>query len=916
MVPPRLTLLSALTAALVATLVALVMGACSPAVPRTEVPPPPPPTEPATALPAPRDDGHLPALAVPLHYALAFDIDPNAPTFSGSTRIDVELPEKTSHVVLSAHALKITDAHALLGNVKRAAKASMRAAHGAKGSVPEELVLTFDPPLPPGRATLVLDYTGSFDEGLSGLYRVQDDGRWYAFTQFEAADARKAFPCFDEPGFKVSFDVSVDVPKTMLAVANTPELTREDAGAKTRFRFAPTQPLPTYLVALAVGELEIRELARTTKPPVRLITTKGKTAMGALGLEATAGLVDALSGWFGIPYPYEKLDIVAVPEFAAGAMENAGLLTFREELLLLDPARASVRARRVQALVVAHELAHQWFGNLVTAAWWDDLWLNEGFATWMESRIVDIWKPAYGAGIDAVSSRLGVMDEDALASARAVRQPVITTSDADEAFDGITYEKGGAILATIEHWVGEDVFQRGVRMYISENAFKSVHADRLFSALDRASGKDVTQMASTFLDRPGVPEVSGKVECDRGSRWHVEVAQEPWRPLGSKVPESTDRAWTVPVCALAQGEKKPQCAVLAQGAPSMLAGRGCPAWIHPGSENAYYRFALPEGDLMKLAAGRKELDVSQRLSLLSNAWAGVRSGKLKPGVMLKLLPLFDDEPARQVVEQVTAILGGMSLLLVEDEARPAFRKFSLARLAKRKKDLGWLPRKDEATGSGDEAMLRRTVFAAMGDIAEDEVTLREAEEHATHWLADPTSVDADTAAVALDLATRRAGPDRFTALLTAQHNAKTREDRILALRALSGFDDVALVRRALDTTLQDEIRQQDMRYVFVSAFSRRTMRLATEAWVREHWEQLRKKLPGTLGSGLVGAAGIACTKTELAERTAFYTPRAEAMEGGTRPLAEALEAASLCVELRASGASSLTRELLNGEKKK
>jgi aminopeptidase N len=705
----------------------------------------------------------------------------------------------------------------------------------------------------------------------------------------------------------------------MLAVANTPEVGRDakaDAGIeKTTFRFAETPPLPTYLVALAVGDLEIRELARTTKPPIRLITVKGKTGQGALGLEATSGLVDALATWFGIPYPYAKLDIVAVPEFGAGAMENAGLITFREELLLLDPARASVRSRRSQALVVAHELAHQWFGDLVTAAWWDDLWLNEGFATWMEWRIVDQWKPSFGAKNDAVVDQLGVMDVDALASARAVRQPVVSTSDADEAFDGITYEKGAAVLSTIERWIGEETFQRGVRDYLTANAFKSVHADRLFSALDHASGKDVSQMAATYLDRAGVPEVTAHMECDRGSRWHIELGQEPWRPLGSKVPDDQERAWTIPVCVLAQGEKKSQCADLAYGAPSIVAGRKCPTWVHPNAEGSYYRFALSEAEMTKLAQARAQLDVPARISLLSNAWATVRSGKLKPAVMLKLLPLFDDDPARQVVEQVAAILASMSVVLVEEEARPAFRKFAAARLAKRKKDLGWLPKKEEAGGSGDEAILRRTVYFAMGDIAEDEATLREADELGSKWLADPTSVDSDTAAVALDLSTRHAGGDRLTQLLATARAAKTKEDRVLALKALGGFDDAALLRRGLDAALEDEIRPHEMRYVMGAAFARRTSRVVAEAWVRARWTDLRKKLPGAMSASLVGAAGVACTKAEQEERAAFYGPRAADIEAAARPLAVALEGASLCAQLRSAGASSLTRELLNGEKK-
>ncbi|MBX3220721.1 MAG: M1 family metallopeptidase [Labilithrix sp.] len=931
-----LTLASSCSALVAALLVVGCPGEPPPAAPA----PPAVAIEPPTPLPAPLASGRLPPLATPLGYALDLDVDPDKPRFSGTVRVEVDVPAKTSFLVMHGRALEVTSARALLPPPRPGvlAAVSTRTAHG--GKAPDELVLAFPEPLPPGRALIVLDYTAPFDDSLAGLYRVKDGGRSYAFTQFEPTDARRAFPCFDEPSFKVPFDVTVTVPRSMIAVANAPEAAREEIGDRTRFRFARTQPLPTYLVALAVGDLEIKEATRFTKPPIRLVTTKGKSATGDLALEATGGIVDALSEWFGIPYPYDKLDIVAVPEFRSGAMENAGLVTFREERLLLDPVRASVSARRHQALIIAHELAHQWFGDLVTASWWNDLWLNEGMATWMEARIVERWRPAYGARLDAVVSAHEVMDLDGLVSARAVRQPVVSVSDAQEAFDGITYDKGAALLTTIERWVGEDAFKRGVRDYLRANAFKSVQADRLLEALDRASGKDVTQMASSYLDKPGVPDVGARFECERGTRWHMELSSQPWRPLGSKLPEESDRAWTIPVCVRAQGDKKDTCTDLVAGAPSLVAGQGrCPTYVHPNWGSSYYRFSLSEKDFVRLAESRKELDPATRVSLLSNAWAAVRSGALEPKAMLRILPAFDDDDTRQVVDQVVSILDAMSETVIADEARPAFRKFALARLAKRKKALGWgpapaeakdgpagaakapTPAKDKAAGAGkapassaDDALVRGSVLRAMADTAEDDATLREAEEVAAKWLADPASVDADAGAVALDLASRRAGEPRLAALVAAVKGAKNREDRIVALRAMMGFDDPARLTQALDVTLGDEIRPNEMRYVFSAAFGRRTSRPIAEAWVRARWDELRKKLPGRLGSALVRAAGVGCSSTEAGERAAFYAPRVAGIEGAARSLDGALEAVSLCAALREKGAASMKKALLATKK--
>lgn len=912
--------------ALSGTLLAFLVTGCP------DAPPPPPPVAPvapspaATPLPEARADGRLPDLARPLHYALALSVDPTKETFTGTTRIDVEVPAPTSHVVLHGRALTVTDARALVtiaggpngavGPIAKEipAKASLRL--GAGATAPEELVLSFASPLPAGRTTLVVTYEAPFDRELSGLYRVRDGERWYAFTQFEATQARRAFPCFDDPSFKVPFDVTIAVPKGLAAFSNTPTVGRDEEGDRTRIRFGTTKPLPTYLVAFAIGELDVVEATRYTQPPIRLIATKGKTNLAALALEATSGIVDELARYLDIPYPYEKLDIVAVPDFAGGAMENAGLITFREERLLLDPARASTAARRAQATIIAHELAHHWFGDLVTAAWWNDLWLNEGMATWMEAKIVDKWRPQIGAGLDALADAHAVMDVDGLAAARAVRQPVRTTNEAREAFDGITYEKGAAVLGTIEKWVGEETFQRGIRDYLRQNAHTSVQSDKLLSALDRASGKDVTTMAAAYLDAPGVPEVSTHLEC-AGGRWHVELNQEPWRPLGTKK-AAAEQVWTIPVCVRAPNDKKSTCADLAMGAPSLVAGKGaCPTYVHPNAEASYYRFALDEKELVRLAEG-KSLAPGARLSTLSNAWAMVRSGKLPPSALVKVLPLFDEDKSYPVVAQLVAILSGMSETLVEDEARSAFRKFVAARLAKRKQTLGWAPPKADGrdksgkdeTGSED-ALLRPVVLAALGNLAADDATLREADEQAKKWLASPASIDADVASVAVELGSRRAGPERLVALRELAKTTKSREERIIALRAMTGFEDKALVEAGLAVALGDEVGPHEVRYVFASAWNRIETRAIAEAWVRAQWDALVKKLPGRLGVGLLRGATVGCSREAAENNAAFYGARIATMDGANRRLAEALEGVSLCAELRTRGGTATTRALLN-----
>ena len=902
--------------ALFLALLLLLLVAGCPESPPPAPPTPPAPRGPSTPPPAPREDGRLPPLATPLTYTLTFDVDPAKPTFGGSVRIDVSLPETTSYVVLNGRALTFTDVHAVLDGSSRpiAAQVSSRAAFRAKSET-DEIVLAFDEPLPRGKAALFFAYTALFSGDLAGLYRTQDEARWYAFTQFEATDARRAFPCFDEPGFKTSYDLSVTVPTGMIAVANNPEVEHLTTGPKTTFRFSRTPPLPSYLVAFAVGELELHELPRrgNAKPAIRLVTTKGKQAsFGVTSLETTQAVLEALETWFGIPFPFEKLDLVAVPDFGPGAMENPGLVTAREDILLVDPAHASTRARRRQTEIIAHELAHEWFGDLVTASWWDDLWLNEGFANWMEERITAQLQPSWGTKNDAVAHVLDVMDSDALASARSVRQHVVTTSDADEAFDDITYEKGAAVLGTIERWIGEQAFQKGVREYLAANAWHSVTADRLFSALDRASGKNVSQMAGTFVDQPGVPDVTARLECDPGSRWHIELSGEAYRPIGSPLPEDLARTWSVPVCVTAQGEKTPTCAELTQGAPAIIAGRKCPAWVHPNTDSRYYRFSMPDADLVKVANARASLDIPQRLTLLSNTAGGMRAGKNKPATLFKVFAAFDDDDARQITESIVDTLVWLDIVLIDDAARPAFRKYVQARLAKKKSKLGWLAKKD-AADTDEQTLLRRDVLGALGDLGDDETTLREAEPYAARWIADQDSLDPDLAALAVSLANRHAGKARLDQLIGIAKGSKRHADRLVALRSLAAFDDPALLRTAFDLLLTDDVKAQDVMSVVGAAYSRRRARTIMEAWIRAHFDALRAKLPGTLGNGLVGGVAIACTKTELADATAFYAPRAAGVEGSSRIFAEATEGASLCAEMRRTLAPHLTRDILNGK---
>jgi alanyl aminopeptidase len=871
----------------------------------------------STAVQAPpaRDDGRLPPTATPKRYSLSLRIDPKDARFSGIATIEVDVPEPTSHVVLNSRDIHVSRAVARIDNAEIAAEPTLRLSHG--GVVPEELVLTFARPLTASTASIELVYDAPFASDLAGLYRVEEAGQKYAYTQFEVADARRAFPCFDEPSFKTPYDISIAAPRGITALTNSPEMSQEEARDGTVVHhFAMSRPLPSYLVAFAVGDFDVTEWQKEPFP-IRAVTTKGRAGLTGIALEATAALVAKFVDYFALAYPYQKLDLVAVPDFGAGAMENPGLITFRDTLLLVDPRRATTSVRRSQAKVIAHELAHQWLGDLVTMKWWDDIWLNEGFATWAEAKIVDLWKPSFGATLDQIAGVQNVMDTDALKSARAVRGPIHSTSEAEEAFDGITYEKGAAILRMIEGWLGPEVFRRGVQRYLSENAWKNASADDLFKALDYVSTQRVGPLAKGFLDQAGVPDVLVNWTCVGGSG-RVELSESEWRPLG--IDGEQRRGWTLPVCVGTDAFKGKSCFTLGRDPIAREVSTGCPAWVYPNVDGAgYYRFLVESSRLLALARGSRGLSPIDRLGLVANAWAEVRQGTIGPGTLLDLLHAFDGDSSRYVAEQVASTLRGIDVALVDESVRGPFQQWVAARMAGRKASLGWedaMPTGraseagDRAQQEEDRAIERRTVLWAMGELASDETTLNEAEHFAEKWLTDATNVKPDTASIALPLASMRAGEARLYQLRSAAAHAKTPEDRVLAIHAMGTFDDPALLRKALDLTLTDELKLSELGYLFGSAVSHRVAWPVLYAWEKENWDKLRARLPGSLGrAALVQVAGTMCTSAERDDARDFFTAATQGVEGVKRQLDEALESAGLCIALREHSAGEVTKYL-------
>ena len=893
---------------LLSALLCLTACAAPPAAPIRQKP-----TLPAlapAAVPASRDDGRLPPGVRPTRYHLELTVDPRDKSFFGRVRIGVEIETPTRAVVLHAKGPKILTAAVSSARGKQWAKPSLRmAAHGK--AEPEELVLELEHEVPAGRAEIDLQYEAPFGPNLSGLYRVDEGGKAFAFTQFEPNDARRAFPCFDEPGFKVPFQVSITVPEGMLAVANTPELRRRETPASglTSYEFVASEPLPAYLVAFAVGPFEVRQGARDPVP-IRLITLPGKSHMGQLALDAARDQLAILADYFGTPYPYAKLDLVAVPEFGAGAMENAGLVTFREERVLHDPAAVSLEAQRELWGIMAHELAHQWFGDLVTMKWWDDLWLNEGFATWMGAKVVERVKPGFLTDLERVSDKQWVMGMDMLASARRIRQPVRGSSEALEAFDGITYVKGASTLSMIESWLGEGAFRDGVRSYLAKHRFGNAESRDLFEALAGASGKDVARVMSSFVDQSGVPLVEASARCDAG-KVRVTLAQREYRPLGR--PAGERKTWKIPVCVRLDGAGKDEraCTLLDQAASELLVPvTACPAAIHPNAdERGYYRYLMPKAALVALAK-RPRLTLREKVGLLGNAWALVKSGDLPLDVYFELLPGLLGEPSHVPWDQVAEALRELSRALVTDATRAAFEAKVRALGGKAGKRLGFRP----AAGEAPSVKLERAlVLGLLGDVGADPWVLGEARKLTEAWLARDKSLDPDIARLVLPLAARSGDEQLFARLLERMRQAATPEDRLLALSGLTGFDDLRLVERLLGYALDGTIKVSDLRYVFPPLFQRSATAKPTYLWLSRNFDALSSKLPSFAVGRFPWVAAALCDDAAVSEAQAFFAPRLRRIEGADKHLAQAVEAGKLCAALRAERSQAFS-ELFGGKR--
>ena len=833
----------------------------------------------------------LPTDVKPSAYDADLRLDLNGDRFEGELAIDVALGGARRAITVHAVGLEVREASAEAGARTIAATATADAES-------ETVTLAFAEELPAGAARVRIAYRGAFSPGLRGLYRAGS----IAVTQFEAADARRLFPCFDEPAFKAVWRLRVGgVPNQAIAISNG-KVVRDDndGNGGRRLTFAPTPPLSSYLVALIVGPLVASPVEVARDVPITTWTTPEKRQLTAFAQDIAAAVLPRLEDYFGLPYPFGKLDQIGVPDFEAGAMENAGAVTFREVALLADPATAPLAVQKRVAEVITHELAHQWFGNLVTMVWWDDLWLNEAFATWMAYKIVDDWRPSWRIWMDFEAGKGAALALDAMVSAHPIRADVNNAEEAGESFDAITYEKGGAVLRMLEGFLGADRFRDGIRLYMRRHREANATADDLWGALGEASAQPILEMANGWIRQTGYPLLDVALATEGSVS--VDLTQRRFFADPNAAATAGDGAaakWLVPVVLRFRDLKgvKEQAVMLREASARVkLDAEGLVSWcIANADARGFYRTNYDDATLARLLPAVSELRPAERIALISDQWALVRADQAPIERFLDLVVSLRGEEDHVVLDEVVGRLGLIEHRFLADEDRAAFGTLVTELYGARAAKLGWTP----APTEDDESRLRRAVLLrALVLIARAPDAVAEAAKRLPPPSSEgPSTVDPNLLDVVVTAAARRADDARFEDLRARARSETDPASKRRYLHALARVEEGALPARAVELALSEDVPMQDFSSYVSVLLSNRTTREAAFAMIRDRWTETRAKAdsPMILRRLVEALAG-------LPERRHYEAVRgflqAHPIDGARQAIAQTLERMQMDAALR------------------
>lgn len=827
----------------------------------------------------------LPTNALPQHYTLALTPDLKAATFAGIESIDLTLVEPSATIILNAAEIHFDTV-----------TAGSQTATVSLDPAQEQATFTFPRPLPAGPVHLDIHYTGILNNQLRGFYLSKTKTRNYAVTQFEPTDARRAFPSFDEPAFKATFDIALTVNTGDTVISNTNITSDRPATAnKHTITFAKTPKMSTYLVAFLVGNFKCTS-GSSDGVPIRACSTPDKVEMTHLALDSAKYILHYYDTYFGIKYPMPKLDMVALPDFEAGAMENFGCITYRETDLLVDTKTSGLSAKKRVASVVAHEMAHQWFGDMVTMQWWNNLWLNEGFATWMENKPVEKWHPEWNVPQDVAQDLDRTLDLDAQPTTRTIRANASTPSEINEMFDGIAYGKAGAVLGMVENYIGEELFRQGVHNYLAAHLYANATAEDFWNAQTAASHQPVDKIMESFVTQPGVPllnfsDISGGKVPVTQSRFFLST---PTAADRSRSPDNIRQSWTVPVCLKAGDHLS--CQLLTPGQSTLPLPSGSDTFYANARAKGYFRTEYTAAQLQAITAvAESGLTPVERIGLLGNRWALTRAGKGNVGDFLSLVLSLRQDPNYDVLETASLSLGSVESGIADDADRTQLHGVLRQAFAPVYKSL---PRPSKA--DSPELQQRRALLFELLGQAEDPAILAEARTMANRVYSKPVdkSLDPELSDAAVLVAAAHGDSALYDKVLAASKDNTDPGEQSDALATLTRFREPSLVTRTLDYASSGQVRNQDSWRVFASLLIRRETRDQAWEYIQANWDKVHAQFTTNSGSRVVSATGSFCSVERRDQVSSFFA--SHPVDASERALSKAIDSIDSCIQLRSN----------------
>jgi aminopeptidase N len=828
----------------------------------------------------------LPEGAIPESYDLSFAPDLTKATFSGEETIHVTLQRSSQTITLNAAELAIQDATITAGG--QAQQATVKLDEGK-----DQATLTVPNAIPAGPAQIHIRFTGILNDQMRGFYLSKTARRSYAVTQFESTDARRAFPSFDEPAYKAVFRITLVIDKGDTAISNGRIIsdTPGPSDGKHTLTFSPSPKMSSYLVAMMVGDFQCLEGA-ADEIPIRICAVPEKKALGSYALTAAENILKFYNRYYYTKYPFQKLDVIAFPDFAAGAMENVAAITYRESDLLIDDKAASEDAHEGVYGVLAHEMAHQWFGDLVTMKWWDDIWLNEGFATWMAWKPMEAFRTEWHTQLEQVQETDGALNADAIASIRPIRAKAETPAEIDALFDEIAYSKAAAVLRMIEAYVGPEMFRKGVNAYLQAHAYGNATAEDFWSTIAATSGKPVDKIMASFIDQPGAPLISVNSSCS-ANQTHLTLGQQRYFADSSKMSAPSPEIWQIPVEVRTPDAGSPTFLLFTNRSQSFdLSGCMNSVYLNPGGRG-YLRADYGSAGFVKMSASPNSMMTPEaRIRFLGDGWAMVRVGRITIGDFLSGLAGFQSEKERAVVEALLTHMSAIHDRIVSPADQPAFEAWLRSFLAPIMHELGT----DAVPGEpGERQELRSEIIAVLSIFGRQPELIARSRSTVEAYMKDSASVSDSMARTAVAIAALNGDAALYDKYVEHLKTAKTPDEYNIYLMGLTLFTEPALARRTIDLILSPTVKAQNVGYVG-GLFAKPETQTAAWEYFKIHFKELHDKAGAGPGSGMVGIAAQFCDAQLRDDSQRFFA--SQNLPGTERPLRNALDRVNACIELK------------------